>query len=140
MNVRLEWAKEMKKERWKKTLKAKICEKIKKDVKEKERTSKKMRHQKEQEWERKWYLNEMNIEEASRTMRRRLEMLDLGNNWGRQRMCRCGERESSEHMISCKLNTEKDKIKVEWLKETEDLEKIRKVNNYFKRRLEKREK
>ena len=140
VKVRLEWAKEMKKERWKKTIKEKICKKVIEDIKEKESSSRKMRHQKGQTWERKEYLKEMSVEEASRTMRRRLEMLDIGNNWGKQRKCRCGEKESSEHMIACKLNTDKIKVKEEWLKETEDLEKIRKVNEYFRRKLENREK
>ena len=83
VEVKLEWAVEMKKEQWKKTIKQKICNKTKKDVREKQRTSRKIRHQEGQEWERKGYLKEMNIEETSRTMKKRLEMLDVGNNLGK---------------------------------------------------------
>ncbi len=41
--------------------------------------------------------------------------------------------ETSEHVIECK-----NEMQVEWLKETEDLEIIRKVNNFLEKKIEER--
>ena len=35
-------------------------------------------------------------------MRIRLEMIDLGNNFGKDRKCVCGEEEEIEHIIECR--------------------------------------
>ena len=67
----------------------------------------------------------MGIEEASKTMRRRLEMINIGNNMGNGIVCECGEKETSEHIVECRGKKE---VKVEWLKETDDLRKIRSMN------------
>ena len=76
--------------------------------------------------DRKRYLNEMGIKEASRTVRRRLEMYDIGNNLGKERKCECGEKETSEHLIECRRRKvkEEEKIKVEWLRETDNIKKV----------------
>ena len=47
-----------------------------------------MRHQTNKGFQRKGYLREMGVREASTTLRRRLEMLDLGNNLGNDRKCK----------------------------------------------------
>ncbi len=70
----------------------------------------------------------MKIGEASKTLKRRLEMLDIGNNMGNGRKCKCGEKETSEHLIRCEKDLQEGKVKLDWLKETNNLEKIRKVN------------
>ena len=59
-------------EAWKRTVKDKIQEKIELDWNEKQKGKKKTRHQVGQKFERKNYLKEMGIEEASKTMIRRL--------------------------------------------------------------------
>ena len=76
-----------------------------------------MRHMIGQEFRRERYLEELAVSEASRTLKRRLEMLDIGNNLGRNRMCKCGMKESTEHMIECIIQ-KVERIEVEWLKET----------------------
>ncbi len=38
----------------------------------------------------------MGIKEASQTIKRRLEMIDIGNNFGKGRICSCGQKETSE--------------------------------------------
>ena len=58
----------------------------------------------------------MGIKEASRTIIRRLEMLDIGNNFGKEKRCICGEKETTEHLIICE--NQKEKIQKEWIKET----------------------
>ncbi len=57
-----------------------------------------MRHQADQKFERKRYLKEKKIGEGSK---RRLEMLDIKNNMGNGRKCKCGEKDTSEHLITC---------------------------------------
>ena len=42
------------------------------------------------------------MREAKSLLRTKLEMHDLGNNWGKERKCRkCGEKETTEHVIKC---------------------------------------
>ena len=136
IGIRLEEAKDMKKSKWKKELKTKIREELERKSAKKEGEMKKLRHQKGQKYERKQYLEEMAIAEASETIKRRLEMQDVGNNWGKKRECKCGEKETTEHMIECgtksggKCNAEK-----EWLTETDNVEKIREVNEWIKKEL-----
>ena len=31
----------------------------------------------------------------------KLEMWDIGNNWGKERYCLCGEKETTEHILEC---------------------------------------
>ena len=46
-------------------------------------------------------------------------MMDIGNNLGNNRVCTCGEKETSEHKIRCRERKvkEEDKINEEWLRE-----------------------
>ena len=50
----------------------------------------------------------MGIKEVSETLMRRLEMTDIGNNWGKERKCKCGEKETTEHLIECKIEGRKN--------------------------------
>ena len=78
---------------WKKELKKLIEEKMDKELEEKAQQYRKMRHQIGQKFERKKYLTEMGIEEAVTTLRRRLEMVDTGNNLRNNKKCKkCDER------------------------------------------------
>ena len=85
IGVQLEMAENVKKETWKKTVKQKILKDIEVEANRKGENMRKTRHQKGQEYQRKGYLNRMDLRESSKTMRRRLEMLDIGNNFGRNR-------------------------------------------------------
>ena len=44
----------------------------------------------------------MSLTEAAKTIRRRLEMMHVDSNYGRQRKYQCGEKEITEHIIQCK--------------------------------------
>ncbi len=110
VGVKLERVLEPSKEQWKREVKTKIQQCLEREAREKESEYKKMRHQKEQKFERKRYLREMGIKEASQTIKRRLEMIDIGNNFGKGRICSCGEKETSGHVIECE-----NEIQVEWL-------------------------
>ena len=78
----------------------------------------------------------MSVTEAGNTIRRRLEMQDIGNNRGKDRKCICGEKETTEHIIECSKVKFKKEIKKGWLKETEDIKKIRKVNRWIEEYIE----
>ena len=140
IGIRLEEARKVTKSKWKKEIKSKITKELDRKSKEKEEEMKKLRHQKGQKFERKKYLGEMTIAEASETMKRRLEMKDIGNNWGKRRICKCGERETVEHMVECEERRNgKCKIEREWLVETEDIGKIREVNEWLEKERERRD-
>ena len=64
-------------------------------------------------------------------------MLDIGNNYGKDRTCKCGEKETTEHLIMCSRENGKE-IDIEWIKETNEIQKIRKVNEYLERIIQKR--
>ena len=131
VKIELKWAEELRKDVWKKIVKQRILEKIEKETEEKERQSKKMRHQIGQKYERKGYLRQVGVEEAGELVKRRLEMMDIGNNLGKDRRCQCGEKETTEHLIACKERMKKTEIAKEWLQETENLEIMRRVNKYI---------
>ena len=79
---------------------------------------KKLRHQRSQEFQRKNYLLETAISEATDIIRMRLEMNDIGNNQGRKRLCRCGEgEETAEHIVNCitVARNMKAKILIKWI-------------------------
>ena len=60
---------------------------------------KKTRQQRGQGLRRKGYIGRMSVSEVAGTIKRRLEMMDVGNNLGKKRKCRCGEEKSTEHII-----------------------------------------
>ena len=124
------------KSKWKKNIKRLIKEKLEKTSSEKEKNMRKLRHQCDQKYIRKEYLKEMSVTEAGNTIRRRLEMQDIGNNRGKDRKCICGEKETTEHIIECSKVKFKKEIKKGWLKETEDIKKIRKVNRWIEEYIE----
>eukprot|EP00794_Sanderia_malayensis_P012140 gene12140-13393_t len=95
IGIELERVFELSKEQWKREVKNKVQESLEREAKEKKLEFKKMRHQREQKFERKRYVKEMGIKEASQTIRRRLEMIDLGNNFGKGRICSCVWREGN---------------------------------------------
>ena len=78
----------------------------------------------------------MGIKETSPTNRRKLEMMDIKNNLGKNRKCeRYNEKESTEHVMEFSGSLERDNIKREWLRETKDI--IRRVNDWIQREVEK---
>ena len=141
IKIEIELAKESSKEVWKKYIKSKIEEEIENVIRKKEWNMKKMRHQEGQKFERKGYLLKMGIKEASRTIKRRLEMIDIGNNFGKGRKCNeCGEKEDSEHLIVCQNAGARWSIDSNSLRETENVVTIRKVNDFLYSQIDNREK
>ena len=53
---------------------------------------------------------------------------------GNQRRCRCGEKETTKHIVN-----EGERIQLEWLTETADIRKIRKINEWIEKYFEERE-
>ena len=82
---------------WKTEIKGKIEMEIERQ--DKENDGKKTRHQRGQGFRRKGYIGRMSVSEVAGTIKRRLEMMDVGNNLGKRRKCRCGEEKSTEHII-----------------------------------------
>ena len=87
-------------EAWKKMIKEKLIERVEMEWELNQEGKKKTRHQIGQLFERKGYINEMGVSEASKTMRQRLEMFDIGNNFGRGRICESCEREKPRNTYS----------------------------------------
>ena len=137
IGIGTETAKEKAKSTWRKEVKEKIEKELERQFRGKE--SKKLRHMDGQKFKRKEYLREMRVKEASRTMKRRTEMIDMGNNLGGKRKCECGEKEEVEHIISCKEVKGHGKVKEEWLRETEKIDIIRKVNQWIEEYMDRRE-
>ena len=135
--IDLNKASEMSTEGWKKMVKEKLKKRLESDWNESQANKRKTRHQKQQKIERKSYLSQMGIKEASDTVKRRLEMLDIGNNLGKDRKCLCKEKETSEHIIQCRRRVGSN-IQEEWLQETSDLQKIRRVDQFFEKYIEDR--
>ena len=130
-----------KKSEWKKKIKAAIKRKLESKSEKKEQEMKKLRHQKDQKYERKEYLKSTSVNKSSKILRTRLEMMDIGNNHGKQRKCICGENESTEHIIECE-NTRKEGlelVKVEWLKEVRDVDTMERISEWMKRYMERRD-
>ena len=125
------------KSKWKREVKEKIEKQLKEQANGK--ITKKLRHQKEQSYNRKVYLKEMGVTEASNTLRRRLKMMDIGNNRGNQRKCKCGKEETIEHVMDCEHIENNKEIRTEWLKETERISIIRDTNSWIESYIEKRE-
>ena len=87
-------------------------------------------------------MKEVGVNKASKILRRRLEMMDIGNNMGRGIKCKCGEKETTEHVIQCeeiKKIMEK-RTKIEWLKETANIKIIEEVTEWVVNYIEIREK
>ena len=131
----------MNKMQWKKSTKMKIIDNIERKWEERKSEMKKMRHQKGKKFEKKPYLKETTINEASEMIRSRLELWDIGNNQGKRRKCICGEEETSEHIVDCRRVVEKMKTKVErkWIEEEEHKWKVQEYTKWLKLYLEKRE-
>ena len=123
---------------WKKEVKKKINLKIESLERTKREESRKMRHQVNQKFERKKYLQEMGVQEATKTVRRRLGMCDIGNNMGKNRKCTCGEKETTEHVLKCQKVKMGETIEESWLVEVNDIWKIKKVNQWVESFVEKR--
>ena len=140
--MEIEGAEMMMKREWKKLIKEKIKARIEERSREKESVMKKVRHQKDQEYERKHYIKEMGVKKAGGVIRWRLEKLDIGNNMGRGRKCRCGEKETTEHIVECEevKKVMETNIKIEWMKETINRRIIEEVTEWMERYMETREK
>ena len=82
-------------------------------------------------------VTESNLKEAKNLLRTKLEMNDIGNNWGKERKCgKCDEKETTEHILVCWGG--EDKIETRGKLEGEDkkeLEKIAlKIEHYIRER------
>jgi len=138
VGIDIDQAEEMTTEGWKKIVKKKLKERIEIEWEEKQEGKRKTRHQIGQRVETKEYIKEMGVSEASGTIRRRLEMMDIGNNFGKGRICECGEKETTEPLLKC-LGCNTDNMVTELVRETNDINKIRKVNNFIGEIIEKRQ-
>ena len=87
------------KAKWKRTVKERIDEELVKRTKVKEKKMKKLRHG-GGFGKKKGYVRRMGLREVTKTMKRRLEMIDIGNNLGRDIKCKCGEKEEIEQIIN----------------------------------------
>ena len=63
-----------------------------------------MRHltQNEKGWEKAKYLKELGVSNVTEVLKIRLEMWDIGRNFGKERVCKgCGEDKTKEHVMEC---------------------------------------
>ena len=124
-NIDINEATNMKKYEWKRIVKRKLKETIEKQSIEKEGKNTKLRHQRHQKYERQKYLEEVGIKTAREIIKTKLEIWDVGSNFGMERKCWCGEKESSEHVVECERVKEiiEKKGEKEWMvsKRSEDL-------------------
>jgi len=68
----------------------------------------------------------MGVSEASETITKRLEMVDIGRNLGKKRECQCEQKETTEHIVECKVDESEKGNTIK--RETDDIGIIRKVN------------
>ena len=131
----------MKKSDWKKMIKIQLKKDIEKQTMKIEKTSSKMRHQKNQKYERQKYLGETGMKNAKEIVRTKLEMWDLGKNLGNDRKCICGDNEEIiEHILDCKkvkeILNDRD-TKKEWIT-SGNTEQLMRVTKYIKGYIERR--
>lgn len=142
--INIESANKMKKQEWKKHVKEKIWIRIQEQSREKERGMTKLRHQKNQKFERQNYLKETGITEVKGIMRTRLEMHDIGNNMGKERNCIfCRkEKETWKHITQCKAVEEKmkEKIQAEWIEENITSKRLKETARWIERYIKERDK
>ena len=129
----------MKKYEQKRIVKRKLRDTIEKQSIEKEEKNTKLRHQRHKKYERQKYLGEVGIKTAREIIKTKLEMWNVGSNFGMEMECWCGEKELSEHVLECKKVGEiiEKKGEKEWMvsKRSEDLMR---ATEYMKAYLEKR--
>ena len=104
MGVNVKAVKEKKKEDWKKMIKEKINIMMNVEFKLRKVQSTKLRHltQNDKGWGQADYLKELGISNATEVLKTRLEMRDIGRNFGKERVCKgCGEEETTEHLLEC---------------------------------------
>ena len=131
--IDLELVKEIKKSEWKKMVKEQIRKQIKLESRRMEQIKRKLRHQKEQKFEKQGYVKELGKARATEIVRTRLEMWDIGRNMGKDWKCKCGEQETTEHIIDCKMVNvnSKEKVHAEWMNGA-DVGKLEKVTDFKK--------
>ena len=67
-------------------------------------------------------------------------MMDVGNNLGKERKCKlCSEKEDIEHIIECQQAGARWQIEKSWLKETDNIVIVRKMNDFVQFITENRE-
>ena len=124
-NVDINEATTVKIYKWKRIVKKKLKETIEKQSIEKEGKNTKLRHQRDQKYERQKYLGEVGIKTAREIIKTNLEMWAVGSNFGMERKCWCGEKESSEHVFECeRVATEYMKGYLEKRKEYDEREEL----------------
>ena len=84
-NVDIDESTNMTKYEWKREVKRKLEETIEKQSIEKEGINTKLRHQRHQKYERQKYLGEVGIKTAREVIKTKLEMWEVGSNFGTER-------------------------------------------------------
>ena len=140
MKINIQHAKEKKKEEWKKLMKAKINTLMNIDFKIRKVQSRKIRHlaQGEKEWKSAGYIDKLGVSRATEVLRTRLEMWDIGRNFGKERKCiGCGEDETTEHVLECwEIKRKIGKlVNAQWL-QSENGKELLTVTDYIKEYIE----
>ena len=93
---------------WKKHIKEQIHHKVTEKSRGKINTMTKLRHQKQQSFTMQSYIQETNIWRVRDLIKVKLELLDIGKNYGKNRLCYgCKQsEETTEHIIVCKYARE----------------------------------
>lgn len=66
-------------------------------------------------------------------------MIDIGNNLGKRQKCKYREKEKIEHILECgKENEKRGEVQKKWLQEIEDRERMRDVNDWVQRYIDRR--
>ena len=124
--INIEQAGDLGKTEWKKYFKKKIWNVVWEISRGKEINMKKLRHQTRDKFEMKKYLKETATSDSKKILRLRLEMLDIGNNYGKGRQCfGCGNNEETwEHITDCqevrRVMTGTKLINKEWIHKTQE--------------------
>ena len=123
------------KQAWKKHVKEQINQSVIGRSVEKINSMSKLRHQKKQSFTMQSYIKETNIWRIRDLMKVKLEMLDIGRNQGKDRVC-CGcneTEETTEHVIDCEQVRELVKEdNPPSLNEMNDRRNLLQIYNYLK--------
>ena len=132
-NIDLNNCETMSKQKWRKYVKDNINNKIAKEVREKSAEMTKLWYIKDNKFEMKNYIKTLSGKEITSIMRIRLNMINIGVNYGKIDICRiCQENiETLEHLFSCDQikNLIKSDIKIDMVS-SENTSDLMTVNKY----------
>ena len=104
---------------------------------------KKLRHaERNATWKPAEYIAKVGVVGAAEILKTKLEMWDIGRNYGKERKCKgCQQEERTEHIVECWEVREKMSriVEMNWIKE-ESVIPLRKVTEYIKKYIEWRDK